>query len=64
MDIITPRTVGKSSLVVSPLGFGAAPLGDPRVPAELCLETVRAAWAGGVRFYDTAPWYGVGRSER
>ena len=64
MDIITPRTVGKSSLVVTPLGFGAAPLGDPRVPAEVCLETVQAAWAGGVRFYDTAPWYGVGRSER
>ena len=24
----------------------------------------RRAWETGVRFYDTAPWYGLGRSER
>lgn len=28
------------------------------------MATVRAAWETGVRFFDTAPWYGVGRSER
>lgn len=64
MDVTTPRKVGKSTLTVTPLGFGGAPFGDPRVPSRACLETIRAAWSGGVRFYDTAPWYGVGRSER
>jgi aryl-alcohol dehydrogenase-like predicted oxidoreductase len=64
MDVVTPRRVGKSTLTVAPLGFGGGPLGDPHVSAEACLETVKAAWAGDVRFYDTAPYYGLGRSER
>jgi D-threo-aldose 1-dehydrogenase len=64
MDVITPRRVGKSALTVTPLGFGAGPLGDPRVPATACVEAVAAAWAGGVRLFDTAPEYGIGRSER
>lgn len=64
MDFVTPRRVGKSRMEVAPLGFGAGPIGDRRVPAENAIEAVRAAWAGGVRFYDTAPYYGIGRSER
>ncbi len=64
MNVTTPRRVGKSRLEVAPLGFGAGPLGDRRVPAEASVEAVRAAWGGGVRFYDTAPYYGIGRSER
>jgi len=64
MNFTTPRKVGKSSLEVTPLGFGGGPLGDPRVALTASLETVRAAWEGGVRFYDTAPYYGIGRSER
>jgi len=64
MDVVSPRRIGKSALSVTPLGFGAGPLGDPRVPAASCIEAVAAAWAGGVRFFDTAPEYGIGRSER
>ncbi len=64
MDVSSARKVGKSALRVTPLGFGAGPLGDARINMHACLETVRAAWAGGVRFYDTAPYYGIGRSER
>jgi D-threo-aldose 1-dehydrogenase len=64
MDVITPRRVGKSALTVTPLGFGAGPLGDPRVSAAACVEAVAAAWSGGVRLFDTAPEYGIGRSER
>jgi D-threo-aldose 1-dehydrogenase len=64
MDVTTPRRVGRSRLEVGPLGFGAGPLGDRRVSNQDCLEAVRAAWDGGVRFYDTAPYYGIGRSER
>ena len=64
MNVTSARPVGRSDLSVTPLGFGAAPIGDRRIPNETCLETVAAAWESGVRFYDTAPWYGVGRSER
>ncbi|HTO57989.1 MAG TPA: aldo/keto reductase [Pseudomonadales bacterium] len=64
VSIATPRRVGKSALAVTPLGFGAGPLGDPRVPANDCNAAVAAAWRGGVRLFDTAPEYGIGRSER
>jgi D-threo-aldose 1-dehydrogenase len=63
MDITSPRRVGNSDLEVTPLGFGAAPIGSPEVSNEASLATVAGAWEAGVRFYDTAPWYGIGRSE-
>ncbi|MBS44452.1 MAG: D-threo-aldose 1-dehydrogenase [Nocardioides sp.] len=49
----------------SPLGFGAAPLGNMfrAVTDAEAHATVAAAWEGGVRFYDTAPVYGAGLSE-
>ena len=64
MDITEKRTVGKSRLQVTPLGFGGGTIGMRWVTNETSLETVAAAWDTGVRFYDTAPFYGSGRSER
>jgi len=64
MDTTTPRVLGKSALAVTPLGFGGGTIGAPQVSNEDSLATVAAAWETGVRFYDTAPWYGIGRSER
>lgn len=64
MDTTRMRSVGKSRLSVTPLGFGGGTIGSPQVGNEASLATVAAAWETGVRFYDTAPWYGVGRSER
>ncbi len=64
MNFTTLRKVGKSSLEVTPLGFGGGPLGNPQVTVSDCLDAVHAAWDGGVRFFDTAPYYGIGRSER
>lgn len=61
---LTPRKVGRSSLLTPPLAYGGGPLGDPRMPNEVALRTVSAAWDTGVRYFDTAPWYGLGRSER
>ncbi|QAY58598.1 aldo/keto reductase [Microbacterium protaetiae] len=51
---------------VSLLGFGAAPIGNlSRVVSDAqARETLEAAWAGGIRAYDTAPHYGLGLSER
>jgi D-threo-aldose 1-dehydrogenase len=47
------------------LGFGSAPLGNYLRPLseEECDRTLSAAWDSGVRYYDTAPLYGLGLSE-
>ncbi|MEO5597854.1 MAG: aldo/keto reductase [Novosphingobium sp.] len=49
-----------------PLGLGCAPLGNlyRAMSAEQALGTVRAAFAAGLRLFDTAPYYGLGLSER
>jgi D-threo-aldose 1-dehydrogenase len=47
------------------LGFGAAPLGNlyKAVTEVEAQATLNAAWRQGVRYYDTAPLYGLGLSE-
>ncbi|AZF43021.1 putative dehydrogenase [Pseudomonas sp. R1-43-08] len=47
------------------LGFGTAPLGNMfrAIPEEEAQATVEAAWNHGVRYFDTAPFYGLGLSE-
>ncbi|QUN25728.1 aldo/keto reductase [Cupriavidus sp. KK10] len=55
----------KDKLAGSLLGFGTAPLGNmfrDILEAE-AQATVDAAWAQGVRYYDTAPFYGAGLAE-
>ncbi|MEE4598025.1 aldo/keto reductase [Streptomyces sp. DSM 41524] len=48
------------------LGFGTAPLGNMfrAVPDEEAQATVEAAWDQGIRYYDTAPFYGAGLAEQ
>ena len=57
--------VGATSLRLPPLGFGAAHLGGQlrRVGGIDARATMQAAWDGGIRYFDTAPWYGRGLSE-
>ena len=64
MDIFTPRQVGKSEMVVTPLGLGCGILSRAHISNDHALATINAAWDSGVRLYDTSAWYGVGRSER
>ncbi|MEY9359706.1 D-threo-aldose 1-dehydrogenase [Bradyrhizobium yuanmingense] len=47
------------------LGFGAAPLGNMfrDIPEQEALATVNAAWEDGIRYFDTAPFYGAGLAE-
>jgi D-threo-aldose 1-dehydrogenase len=47
------------------LGFGAAPLGNlyKAISEDDAQATLNAAWKQGVRYYDTAPLYGLGLSE-
>jgi D-threo-aldose 1-dehydrogenase len=48
------------------LGFGAAVIAGlhRRVDEDTALEAVNTAWDLGIRYYDTAPHYGLGLSER
>ncbi len=48
------------------LGMGTAGIGNLYAPvsAEDARTTVAAAWAAGVRYFDTAPHYGFGLAER
>jgi D-threo-aldose 1-dehydrogenase len=47
------------------LGFGTAPLGNMfrAIPEDEAMATVKAAWDQGVRYFDTAPFYGAGLAE-
>lgn len=52
-------------LTFTELGFGTAPLGNlyRAISDEDARATLDAAWDGGVRYFDTAPLYGLGLSE-
>lgn len=60
------RRLGKTKIQVSEIGMGCWQLGGDFGPIEdeTCQETLRAATAAGVNFFDTANVYGDGRSER
>jgi D-threo-aldose 1-dehydrogenase len=45
------------------LGFGAAAVAQPGVPEDQAMDCLEAAWERGMRYFDTAPMYGAGRSE-
>lgn len=65
MDPTATRTLGRSGLNVTQLGFGCAALGSMnyRVSEADAAATMQAAWDAGIRYFDTAPWYGRGLSE-
>ncbi|MFC5403339.1 aldo/keto reductase [Cohnella soli] len=59
--------IGKTDLVVNPIGLGASTVGGhnifPHVNEEEGKDLVRAAISHGANFFDTAYFYGLGRSE-
>ncbi|HJP79140.1 MAG TPA: aldo/keto reductase [Pseudonocardiaceae bacterium] len=59
------RALGRGGLRVGPLGFGAAVIGNlyTAVDPDTANGTVHAALDRGVRYFDTAPHYGLGLSE-
>jgi len=60
------RQFGRTALRPSPLGFGGAPLGNLLAPVSEADagQALATAWAEGCRYFDTAPFYGYGLSER
>ena len=65
MDPTERRRLGRTDIEVTAMGFGCAPLGDlfTVLSDDVAEATLAAAWDAGIRYYDTAPWYGRGLSE-
>jgi len=59
------RRLGSTSVEVTRLGLGCAPLGNlyAAISDDSAAGAIDAAWAHGLRFFDTAPLYGHGLSE-
>jgi D-threo-aldose 1-dehydrogenase len=60
------REIRRTGLHLTTLGFGAAPIAGlyRAVDEATARATIDAAWEGGIRYFDTAPHYGLGLSER
>jgi D-threo-aldose 1-dehydrogenase len=58
--------LGRSSVCVTKLSFGAAGIGSLYAPVSdaTARAGVAAAWEAGIRCFDTAPHYGLGQSEQ
>jgi D-threo-aldose 1-dehydrogenase len=56
---------GDGSLTLTELGFGTAPVGNlyRAISGADAEATLEAAWDSGVRYFDTAPLYGLGLAE-
>ncbi len=66
MNPLESKNLGKTGVRVTRMGLGGAPLGalsgdDGRA---IAVATARRAYELGIRFFDTAPLYGRGKSER
>lgn len=57
--------LGNGGLTFTELGFGTAPLGNlyKAISDEEAHQVLESAWDAGVRYFDTAPLYGLGLSE-
>ncbi|MGI5190398.1 aldo/keto reductase [Promicromonospora sp. CA-289599] len=66
MTPLPSRPIGATGLLLTELGFGAATLGNlgRAMTDEDATATVDRAWERGIRYFDTAPHYGLGLSER
>lgn len=59
------QRIDNGGLTFTELGFGSAPLGNlyRAITDDEAQDILNRAWAGGVRYYDTAPLYGLGLAE-
>ncbi len=66
MSTLPVRTLGRSTVPVTRLAFGGAAIGGLYTPVadDVAHAAVDAAWDAGIRYFDTAPHYGIGLAER
>jgi D-threo-aldose 1-dehydrogenase len=64
--VLPRREIRRTGVQLTTLGFGAAPIAGlySLVDEATARATIDAAWEGGIRYFDTAPHYGLGLSER
>jgi D-threo-aldose 1-dehydrogenase len=64
--VIVIREIGGTGVRVGPVGFGGAAIAGlyTLIDDATAAAAVDAAWEAGVRYFDTAPHYGLGLSER
>jgi len=60
------RELGSTGVSVTTLGFGGAGIGNlyRQLPDADAVDAVRESFTSGVRYFDTAPFYGFGLSEQ
>jgi D-threo-aldose 1-dehydrogenase len=60
------RRVGSTALEITEVSFGGAAVGGlyRACPRETAMQTLQVAWDADLRYFDTAPFYGFGLSER
>ena len=65
MDPLDLMEIGGTGLRVTQLGMGGAPFGGNagEVTEDAALEAVELARRLGIGYFDTAPLYGIGKSE-
>jgi D-threo-aldose 1-dehydrogenase len=65
MGTINIRKFGRAGFDVTDMGFGAAPIGNflKPIPETEAEAMIGRAWEAGMRYFDTAPYYGHGLSE-
>ncbi len=66
MTPMETRRLRRTTARLSVLGFGGGAIGElwTPIPERQATETVAAAHAAGISYFDTAPWYGRGLSEQ
>ena len=62
---LTRKKLGRTEIELTQLGLGTAPFGEPFVQLEDAEATaaMERAWTCGIRYFDTSPFYGHGKSE-
>jgi D-threo-aldose 1-dehydrogenase len=62
---VRTRTLNGTNVSLTEIGFGAAVIGNlyRETTDQDAEEAVQAAWQAGIRYFDTAPHYGLGLSE-
>jgi D-threo-aldose 1-dehydrogenase len=65
IDPFQTSPLGTTAVRLPKLGLGTFPIGGwPKATSESqALDTIERAWQAGIRYYDTAPFYGHGLSE-
>jgi aryl-alcohol dehydrogenase-like predicted oxidoreductase len=66
VDISSKVPIGRTGIEITRMSLGCGPFGDmwAPVPDDQATAAVVKAYESGIRYFDTAPLYGVGKSER